>query len=346
MITAKPDLVVFAGDTLHHVRPSNVAVIEAFRQLQRLTTALPGVPVIVVCGNHEQPRSSETGCILRLFTEIRGVRVALEPTTFRFDGLSVRCLPDSPRPIDIGEPDPTARYNVLVAHGETPAMAARWSGDLRPHNTLDVSRFAGWDYVALGHYHVAHEVAPNAWYSGSLEYTSSNPWDELREEQERGLDGKGWLLAELATAPGLSPTVDFQPVRTRMFVDLPPIDAAGLTAADVMDGIAAQLPAQLAGVVVRQKVLNLAKDTVQGLDHERIRVWKAEALNFQLDLRRAPLVVANGVMGAVRKRATVAEAVADFFARREWSPDVDRERVANLAEALIAEATVAEEANL
>ena len=48
-----------------------------------------------------------------------------------------------------------------------------------------------WDYVALGHYHVYRSVAPNAFYSGSLDYTSTNPWGELAEERELGIQGKG-----------------------------------------------------------------------------------------------------------------------------------------------------------
>ena len=44
--------------------------------------------------------------------------------------------------------------------------------------------FGGVDYVALGHYHVYREIAPNAFYSGSIEYTSPNVWGELVEERD------------------------------------------------------------------------------------------------------------------------------------------------------------------
>ena len=45
-------------------------------------------------------------------------------------------------------------------------------------------RAAEWDYVALGHYHVYREVEPNAYYSGSIDYTSFGAWVELRDEAE------------------------------------------------------------------------------------------------------------------------------------------------------------------
>lgn len=66
-IALRPDLVVVAGDLFHNVRPTNPAILHAFAQFTRLTRALPGVPVVLVAGNHDIPRASETGCILRLF---------------------------------------------------------------------------------------------------------------------------------------------------------------------------------------------------------------------------------------------------------------------------------------
>ena len=38
-----------------------------------------------------------------------------------------------------------------------------------------------WQYIALGDYHVYQQVGPNAYYSGSIEYTSLNPWADVRE---------------------------------------------------------------------------------------------------------------------------------------------------------------------
>ena len=58
-------------------------------------------------------------------------------------------------------------------------------------------RADAFDYVALGHYHVATEVARNVWYAGALEYVTTNPWGESRERGAAGAPGeKGWLLVE------------------------------------------------------------------------------------------------------------------------------------------------------
>ncbi|NBS60189.1 MAG: DNA repair exonuclease, partial [Betaproteobacteria bacterium] len=66
-IAVRPELILIAGDVFHTVRPTNPAIIHAFTQLQRLTQALPDTDVVMVAGNHDMPRSSETTCILRLF---------------------------------------------------------------------------------------------------------------------------------------------------------------------------------------------------------------------------------------------------------------------------------------
>src|SRR3954471_13826784 len=77
VIEARPDAVVLAGDLFHSARPTNAAIVFAFRQIQRLREALPEAPIILIAGNHDTPRSVETGSILRLFEEL-GVDVAGE----------------------------------------------------------------------------------------------------------------------------------------------------------------------------------------------------------------------------------------------------------------------------
>src|SRR3954464_15435251 len=77
VIAAVPDLVVVAGGLFPSVRPTNAAIVFAFRQLQRLREALPVAPIVLIAGNHDTPRSVETGSILRLFEEL-GVDVAVD----------------------------------------------------------------------------------------------------------------------------------------------------------------------------------------------------------------------------------------------------------------------------
>ncbi len=58
-----------------------------------------------------------------------------------------------------------------------------------------------WSYVALGHYHVQHEVARRAWYAGSLDYIGPNVWGELSDERGMVVAGRvgSWPISRPAT---------------------------------------------------------------------------------------------------------------------------------------------------
>jgi hypothetical protein len=197
-IALRPDLVVIAGDVFHTVRPSNPAILHAFKQFMRLRLALPDARIVMVAGNHDAPKTAETGCILRLFTEcgvhvVDARRAAARLPRARPVVLAVPDVPGHQRP-EL-EPDParagttccccTARWPTCSARAARPADRAAVE---IPRDEL---RAPEWDYVALGHYHVYREVAPNAYYSGSIDYTSFNAWGELREEREAGRAGQG-----------------------------------------------------------------------------------------------------------------------------------------------------------
>src|SRR5258705_11189291 len=68
-----------------------------------------------------------------------------------------------------------------------------------------------WDYVALGHYHVYRQVEPKAFYSGSLDYTSTNSWGEMAEEREMGIGGEGGIEDGISTGAPTFPVVSPHP---------------------------------------------------------------------------------------------------------------------------------------
>ena len=97
-IELRPDLVLIGGDVFHTVRPSNPAILAAFQQFVRLRAALPDALVVMVAGNHDAPRTRETGCILRLFRET-GIEVVdedAERLTYADRNLSILAVPDTP----------------------------------------------------------------------------------------------------------------------------------------------------------------------------------------------------------------------------------------------------------
>lgn len=332
VLAERPDAVLLAGDLFHAVRPTNHSIVFAFRQLQRLREGLgPDAPIVLIAGNHDTPRSAETGTILRLFEEL-GVEVAEgEPRrlTFPHLGLSVLAVPHQalagPDRVPL-EPAGTEPHQVLVLHGEVEGMfpfdrsALEYGGALLRASDLHLGE---WSYVALGHYHVSCEVRPRAWYAGALDYVSPNPWGELADERRHGVTGKGWLLVDLATG-----AVERRGVRSaRRLLDLPPLDAAGMDAAEVDAAIRARVldaPGGIADQVVRLVVHNIPRAVGRDLDHAAIRGWKAEALSFHLDLRRPEPQRTVGV-GAPGRRQTLPELVRDYLSRRPLPAAVERE---------------------
>src|SRR6476659_3861244 len=113
VIELKPDVVLVAGDVFHTVRPTNQAILHAFIQFSRLTAALPGTRILMVAGNHDTPRSAETGSILRLFSQL-GINVVEGSSNWiRVDelDLAVLAVPDMARDKPRFERDTTAKYN-------------------------------------------------------------------------------------------------------------------------------------------------------------------------------------------------------------------------------------------
>lgn len=338
VIAAAPDVVVIAGDLFHSVRPTNAAILHSFHQLRRLRAAVPGAPVVIVAGNHDTPRSVETGTILRLFEAVDDVHVvAREARELIFEELdtALLCVPHAElvsehRPQLV--PRKVAARNVLITHGEVAGLfrdraTVEYGGALVEPDELHAER---WDYVALGHYHVAHEVAPTAWYAGALEYVSTNPWGELRDEDQEGRPGrKGWLLVELNG----DTKVTFQPVElARRHVDLAPVHAAGM-AAEAIDAVLRErverLKGGIAGDVVRQRVFDIPRPIARELDYTQVRAFKAEALHYHLDLRRPQYHREVGV-GAPGMRQTLTDIVSDYLSRRPIDADLDRARLVAL----------------
>ena len=329
LLEQRPDLILVAGDVFHSVRPTNSAILFLFKEVHRLRVGLPDTPIVMIAGNHDTPRSTETGTILRLY-EALGVHVVIEAAqylTFSKLDCSVLAAPHQA----LAQPErPALRpqrgttFNVLLVHGQLPGLGEQ-RGTMEyggaPVQLEDLAP-AQWDYVALGHYHVAREIEKNAWYAGSLEYVAPNPWGQLQDEEEYRARGKGYLLVHL---PGSR--VEFRPVdQTREHIDLPSIDGKGLTPKQLDERIAANVAAAnppIEGQIARQLVFDVSRATARDLDHAAIRGYKARALHYQLDLRR-PEAQRGEAAGPLSHRQTLPETVQTFLEHRPLDADLDR----------------------
>jgi DNA repair exonuclease SbcCD nuclease subunit len=336
LIDQRPDLIVVAGDMFHSVRPTNAAILFCFQQLQRLRTGLPETPIVAIAGEHDTPRSVETGQILRLY-EALGVEIAADvPRRIVFPRLDCavlavphQALAQAERPALRPQPGgPT--FNVLVTHGVHGGLGEQ-RGTLE-YGGAELSREVlapeKWDYIALGHYHTARPIAANAWYSGSLEYLPPNPWGQQGDEAEQRRVGKGYLLVEL---PGAR--VAFRPIaQSRRHLDLEAISGAGLSAKELDAAIAERVSGSKPPIddqIVRLLVWDVARATARDLDHAAIRGYKARALSFQLDVRR-PEAHREVGMGAPGRRHTLPETVREFLGRRPLDAELNRETFVRL----------------
>lgn len=341
VIELAPEVVLLAGDIFHAVRPSNPAILHAFIHFSRLMEKLPKSRVVMVAGNHDTPRSAETGSILQLFSRLGIDVVEREPLRIEipeFD-LAVLAVPDAPGMLPKFEPDPRFTHNVLLFHGEvegvipvvgaTPERAARIV-------TLRDLNAAAFDYCALGHYHVHRQVDDNAWYAGATDYTSTHVWQELTEERAMKLEGKSFIEWHVE-----SKTMMRRPLRGhRMFIDLPPISADGLSVAELDERIRTTVELAPSGIddrVVRLRLHDVPAHVARELDHRAIREFKKRALNFFLDVRR-PDLHRRSASGAAGRRPSLEEVLKERLTTRLLPGDIDRNKLIDLGARYLSQA--------
>ena len=324
-----------AGDVFHQVRPTNSAIIHAYVQFARLRAALPNVEIVMVAGNHDTPRSTETGSILRLFVSL-GLHVVdaeAQALEFPVHDLTVLAVPLNNYERPRLQPTGSSRYNILLLHGSTEGEYAGYGGppptvtNEIPESELHVG---DWDYVALGHYHVYKSPTrkPNVYYSGATDYTSSNVWGEKAEERETGLRGKGIVEHDLDTG-----THVFHPLpSSREFMDLPALSAKGMTTEELNEAIIDLVDGARGGIddkVVRLVIYDVPRHVARQLDHKQLRDYRKRALHFQLETRRPETIRSSG-RGAPGRRASLEEVVRDKLRERMLATDVDREALVDL----------------
>lgn len=327
VIELKPEVVLIAGDVFHTVRPPNPAILHAYVEFSRLARALPESKLVLVAGNHDTPLTTETGSILKLFStlNIDVVERSARPILVPEHDLSILAVPEMPFVPHL-TPDPASKYNVLLMHGEyegvIPGYVERLDRapmkisrrDLRPDD---------WDYVALGHYHVYRSIFPNVFYSGSVDYTSTNPWGELAEESASGIRGKGFIEFDLASRRHTFHSVP----PLRRWVDLDPISGGGMSPAALDAAIRAAVDGCEGGLedkIVRLVVSEVPRHILRELDHKALRDYKRKALHFHLDTRRPEILRPKAGQGAPTRRASLAETVREKLESRVLTEDIDR----------------------
>lgn len=309
------DLVTIAGDLFHHPRVSDYAKRAFLNGVGRLAQVSP---VIVLQGNHDAGKSGEvltpvalaealvgTHYPVHVVTDVQRVRVGRD--------LSVTCIPY----VDQSEgrtyrlrPNGEAIYNVLLAHAAV-RSSADGAGKL-PYfyggdgTALDVGKQADlWDAILLGDYHEFTRLHPTrpVFYSGSIDRTSSNIWQEEAS--------KGWALVDIDTG-----SVEFREVATRPMWN----EVISAPFADDVNHAVEEIAYQAEQVdgerpMVRLRVDDFDRAEKRLIDWGQVNALKKMVAHFYLDLRYRPLEIADlGERRDAGEKVTLASEAKAYFA--------------------------------
>ena len=273
IIHAHPDAVVHAGDVFHHVRPKIKPLVVFQKGLQRLMEE--GIPVIVISGNHDAPKSFSLTSPFRLFEGLRDVHIAQRYKYERFlvGDHYFHCIPFCLEPQDyLTEFEKIERSgrDVLVMHGLVESLQNRKMRSVGEHELKDSLLKSDFDYIALGHFHGQARVANNAYYSGSVEYFN------FGESQ----DEKGMLLVDLVTGNATN-----VPVKSKYMMDHPAIDCRGLHSEEIAESLLELCHEdEIRDRMVRITLKNVNRAAYRSIDQGRLNRLGTTALYFKIRL--------------------------------------------------------------
>ncbi len=210
ILELKPDLVIHSGDFFHRPSPSNRALTFGLEQLRRLGDT--GIPMVLIAGNHETPKTIYNSPILRALRSLDRVYPFFgeqaEKVTF---GEAVihgvphindnRLLISS---LEQLEATP-GKFNILMLHT---SLGKRYLMEEYGEQVFPAefeNQLAQFQYIALGHWHNFQQidVHPSAWYAGSIERLS---------DTEIGAE-KGFLQLDIPA--DLTCSIRFEAIPTR-----------------------------------------------------------------------------------------------------------------------------------
>ena len=210
ILDIRPEVVVHSGDFFHRPSPSNRALTFGLEQLRRICDAR--IPVVLIAGNHETPKTVYNSPILRALRSLDCVYPVFGETweQYAFGDLVVHGVPhiNDNRLLyaELERMQPVAgKFNVLLLHT---SLGKRFLMDEYGEQIFPVefeSKLASFQYIALGHWHNCQKIDlhPVAWYAGSIERLS---------DTEIGAE-KGFL--KLETGNNNIPGIAFEAIPTR-----------------------------------------------------------------------------------------------------------------------------------
>ena len=290
ILELKPDFVLHSGDLFHSVRPSNRIIDFALRQFLKLSQAQ--IPTVIISGNHDSPKQRALGSIYSIFEvfphiypffkgkyEIKEFTLPQSKNSTR---VLIHCIPhcltdelfqEELQKVKITNPN---SVNILMLHGVVSGIPEFSMGEFAEQMIPDSYFQAGFDYVALGHYHKFTEVEERVFYAGSTERISFNEIGQEKGFLEISLNKPDHSLAKFGHK--------FHSVPAREMLDLADIDASSIDQTQLEKELEKRFSiSALEEKIIRLKVINLPHYLYHLLPFKRINQWKNKA--FFCDLR-------------------------------------------------------------
>lgn len=329
MIERGVELAVFPGDFFDSSRPSMAIVAEAQRQCQRLDEA--GIVSLLVGGNHDHPDVGVDGNpLLVVHQSCRLSKLVVnQPEVVRLPdlGCAVLALPHgqyAPREVlDRAETQrklSNAKHRILAIHapievrGEDRLLYAKLSGHSVPADLLKPGR---WTYMAAGDFHEFLQFAPNACYSGSIEYVNTGPWSEAAAPP------KGWVEYDTETEK-----LTFHETGARTVLDLEPVEVgADWTPGQLRDAIESRFhdaPGS-GGRIMRQIVRDPSRELWEALNHRELREMHEDELHYHLKPVWSERAVGDEVFATSGVGASLRDELFEYV-DGQWEPPAGVER--------------------
>lgn len=281
----KIDAVVCGGDLFHFSKPDIKDIVVAQHYLRELWRH--DIPFYGLAGNHDATDNrSHLASVAAVNDPDKNIYALYEPyAQYRLtDGLVLHSVSHHGLSAD-ESPEITpveGAYNLFTTHGaalDPKNKELMRCADSVREQFVPIEMIIDDQFIAkmLGHYHSRYAVGGESlktWYSGSLVRRgfSDSPGD------------RGWLLFKISDNGDV--TVHPQNIKQRPQYDLDVIDAAELTASDVMDLLTSNLErTQEANQapIVRQRITNANRGIREGLDRDKINELSAHMLSWQLE---------------------------------------------------------------
>jgi len=216
ILEIRPDVVIHSGDFFHRPSPSNRALTIGLEQLRRLSMA--NIPIVIIAGNHETPKTIYNSPILRAMRTVNGVYPihGEQCEKILFDGLVVHVVPHfNEQRVMLEEltrlEAQAGVFNLLMLHTSLGKkfLMDEYGEQVFP-SEFEV-KLSDFQYIALGHWHNCQKIDlhPSAWYSGSTERMS---------DTEIGAE-KGFLVLE-KNASNEAFDISFEAIPTRSWLKL------------------------------------------------------------------------------------------------------------------------------